>query len=88
MSENNRPEPNAHFYYFKETGKYYYDAEGYLPEAVFEPYYQGGVAARTQILAANNGKMPGLSNSGSEMHVFVVLKDSNAFGWPIMLKAL
>lgn len=75
---------NATFYIFRETGKYYTEGRGTLPEDAFGPtlnHYE----RREPILAANGGKMPGLSSSGEGYVIMVVPDEDVSYGWPLML---
>lgn len=75
---------NATFYIFKESGKYYADGRGFLPEKAFEPmlnHYE----RRGPILEANEGKMPGLNSIGDGFIIMIVPDANVEYGWPLML---
>jgi hypothetical protein len=80
-------EGNATFYTFKTSGKYYTHGRGYVPKEVFEPL-EGGAATREALLKANGNKVPGLSTTGSNFHLIVVLDEDVDYGWPLHLNAM
>jgi hypothetical protein len=52
---------------FKESGKYYTDAEFEIPDDL-----QMHELSREKLLALNNGRCPGLSGRGEEFHIVLV----------------
>lgn len=93
-SEGTAVKNNATFYCFKRSGKWYTTERGNVPKGVFEPYLHEGpdspasVNTRRKLLAANGGKMPGLSGKGEEFAVVVILDEDVDFGYPIHLNPL
>lgn len=85
---------NATFHCFRQSGKWYTTERGVLPPEVFKPYLHHGdktparVNTWDRILAANGGKMPGLSTTGSTFNVIVILDEDVDHGYPIMLTPL
>ena len=82
---------NAKFYYFKASGKFYTSDRGVMPD-VFggegsRPAFTNE-ARREAILRANQNKMPGLSTTGSNFRVVVIIDDSVDFGYPLCLEPL
>jgi hypothetical protein len=78
---------NATFHIFKAPhGKWYTSDRGFMPESVWQPYYNA-VAPRPLILEANGGKMPGLNSAGWLFDVVVILDPDVDYGWPLLLKA-
>jgi len=69
----------AKFLYFKESGKWYADGEGYTPAT-------NEIWSREQLLAVNQNHMPGLSKTGSNFTVIVIPHDDAEFGWPQLKK--
>ena len=79
--------PNATFTTFKTSGKYYAEGRGRVNAAIFEPL-QGGVETRNALLKLNGNKVPGLSTTGSNFHLVVMLDPWVDFGWPLHLNAV
>lgn len=69
----------AMFYYFKDSGKFYTDAKGYVPMI-------HSTWTREEILKANNGKMPGLSTQGETFRIVIVPNIETVYGWPQILE--
>lgn len=72
-------EPNAVFYSFKPSGKWYATGRGYLNPKVFK-IFEG---RREQIVKDNDGRYPGLSGPGSQF-ILVVIGDDLDFGYPLL----
>lgn len=62
---------NANFHYFKSSGKYYTDARGKVPDSF-------ATWSREELIACNEGLMPGLMTEGNSFIVVVIPDD----GWP------
>lgn len=79
-----REAPNATFWIFKPSGKYYTHERGYtIAQEAFITQ-----DTRAAMLAANDGRMPGLSGVGSEFFVMVVPDDdlsNDLMGVPVMM---
>lgn len=89
MSESS-PLVNARFIYFKRSGKFYSDGRGVVPREVFTPFLGHGdgtpqTNTARRLLQANGNHMPGLSTTGSEFHIVVLLDEDVDFGWPIII---
>jgi hypothetical protein len=65
----------AMFYYFKRSGKYYSEGRGYIPAT-------NDVWSRSELLAFNDFKMPGLGGPGDSFRIVVIPDDRAEFGWP------
>ena len=86
------PPKNAMFYYFKASGKFYTSDRGVMPnifggEGSQNPVW-GNEERREAILRANQNKMPGLSTTGSNFRVVVIIDDAVDFGYPLCLEPL
>lgn len=79
--------PNATFTTFKASGKYYTEGRGRVNADIFEPFH-GGVQTREALLKINSNKVPGLSTTGSNFHVIIVMDPWVDFGWPLHLNAV
>jgi hypothetical protein len=76
-------EPNATFYSFRESGKWYATGRGVLTPSVFDSW--DSAERRKRIIDANDGKYPGLSGTGAEFIFVVDGDDVLNFGWPLLL---
>lgn len=86
------PANNAKFYYFKASGKFYTSDRGVMPnifggEGSQTPAW-GNEDRRAAIMRANQNKMPGLSTTGSNFRVVVIIDEAVDFGYPLCLEPL
>lgn len=65
----------ATFYYFKRSGKYYSEGRGYIPAT-------NEIWSRSELLAFNDFKMPGLNGPGDSFRIVIIPLESAEFGWP------
>jgi len=88
------PSTNATFYTFKSSGKYYTHKRGVMPNIFGHAERPNSDAVwtneerREAILRANQNHMPGLSTTGSNLRVVVIIDADVDFGYPLCLEPM
>ena len=75
---------NCEFHCFKESGKWYASARGFISREAFSMH---GLKRKAQIIKDNYGKWPGLSTEGDGLYCIYDPDEDLDFGYPGLLHA-